>query len=742
MREHPDLDQLKRQAKELLDAFRGGDTKAAAEVTAHFRNANPGTFALHDAQLVLARAYGFPSWPKLKAYVDGVTVRRLVDAVRAGDESQVRALLKVRPELACMDLAENNEHRALHYAVMERKPGMVRLLMQHGANARRGIYPHRDATSAWTLAVERGYHEITAIIEAEEQRRPETRWRGDDRGRPLPAEFEEAARRGDEDLMLAFFENDPSLQGANDYLMTPLHRAAAMQWERVAIWLLDHGADVNARIDGGPSPLEIVGCGFGPGRLGDAAKTARIAAVLRARGAEMTPRAAVAYGEGEWLRARHADGKLVNGLPRNQGNRGLLEIAVYHDRPDMLELLLDLGFNPDEPVRKGDSGEFVRGGPLICCVRTGRTAMAEMLLARGAVLTPWAAVLLGRGDWLRAQHAAGTLDNLIETDRLRLDEGGGLISMAVKHERPDMLQVLLDIGLDPDERVRLDNVDEAVYSAGGPLHHCAGTGERAMAAMLLKRGADPNAHVYAAGSPIWRAYRERDAAMIELLQRYGAVVTPDIAGYLRDTELASRLFADEDAGRLPKGAVHDGKTVAEEILDAAASGGAPEIVKMALNRLAWAPVDRRWSGILRSALCFWHNIPWIRSPKWDLDRSTYLTCFGMILERVDPNVRDERFGQTALHEVAAMGDWITGEEVVQFAAMLLDAGARTDVRDRLLKSTPLGWACRWGRVEMVKLLLERGADAVEPDAEPWATPRSWAEKMSADVLNLLRDYST
>ena len=47
---------------------------------------------------------------------------------------------------------------------------------------------------------------------------------------------------------------------------------------------------------------------------------------------------------------------------------------------------------------------------------------------------------------------------------------------------------------------------------------------------------------------------------------------------------------------------------------------------------------------------------------------------------------------------------------VQLATILLDAGARLDVRDDLLKSTPLGWACRWGRVEMVKLFLARGAD--------------------------------
>jgi hypothetical protein len=30
---------------------------------------------------------------------------------------------------------------------------------------------------------------------------------------------------------------------------------------------------------------------------------------------------------------------------------------------------------------------------------------------------------------------------------------------------------------------------------------------------------------------------------------------------------------------------------------------------------------------------------------------------------------------------------------------------------------------------MVELFLAHGADPVEADAEPWATPRAWAEKM-------------
>src|SRR5258708_4296972 len=103
--------------------------------------------------------------------LDAVTVARLADAVLAGDLTRVDAMLTARPELVRVDMASNNEHRALHYAVLARAPEMVRLLMAHGADARQGIYPHREATSALTLAADRGYAEIVAIIEAEEERR-------------------------------------------------------------------------------------------------------------------------------------------------------------------------------------------------------------------------------------------------------------------------------------------------------------------------------------------------------------------------------------------------------------------------------------------------------------------------------------------------------------------------------------------------------------------------------------------
>jgi hypothetical protein len=76
MRENPDIDQLRRQARELLEAYRAQSPDAVVEVGAYHRTATPDTFALHDAQFVLARSYGFESWPKLKAAVEGVTTKR------------------------------------------------------------------------------------------------------------------------------------------------------------------------------------------------------------------------------------------------------------------------------------------------------------------------------------------------------------------------------------------------------------------------------------------------------------------------------------------------------------------------------------------------------------------------------------------------------------------------------------------------------------------------------------------
>ena len=95
--------------------------------------------------------------------------------------------------------------------------------------------------------------------------------------------------------------------------------------------------------------------------------------------------------------------------------------------------------------------------------------------------------------------------------------------------------------------------------------------------------------------------------------------------------------------------------------------------------------------------------------------------------------------ETILREVIARHHGVG----VSLASVLLDAGARTYVRDAFLKSTPLGWACRWGRVELVTLLLARGADPIEAGAEPWATPLAWAERRQhAGIASILRQHGS
>jgi hypothetical protein len=55
----------------------------------------------------------------------------------------------------------------------------------------------------------------------------------------------------------------------------------------------------------------------------------------------------------------------------------------------------------------------------------------------------------------------------------------------------------------------------------------------------------------------------------------------------------------------------------------------------------------------------------------------------MLLQRADPN---QKSSWTLLHTVVARG----GKEHVPFAEMPLDAGARMDIRDDLLKALPWG----------------------------------------------------
>jgi hypothetical protein len=67
--EHPSLEQLRKQAKELLRAWRAGHQDAIERARTHAPRAR--TPRLADAQLILSREYGFESWPKLLHHIEG-----------------------------------------------------------------------------------------------------------------------------------------------------------------------------------------------------------------------------------------------------------------------------------------------------------------------------------------------------------------------------------------------------------------------------------------------------------------------------------------------------------------------------------------------------------------------------------------------------------------------------------------------------------------------------------------------
>jgi hypothetical protein len=100
---HPDLDQQKKLAKELLRAFRAGDSEALERV----QNQLPDKkrIALTDARFVLAREYGFASWKDLRGHIEAPSPAEpsghdaFREAIEKRDAHRVRTLLEQHPEL-------------------------------------------------------------------------------------------------------------------------------------------------------------------------------------------------------------------------------------------------------------------------------------------------------------------------------------------------------------------------------------------------------------------------------------------------------------------------------------------------------------------------------------------------------------------------------------------------------------------------------------------------------------------
>ena len=115
--ERPSLEYLKRRAKERLGSLRERDPRVK----------------LAQAQLEIAREYGFPSWRALKGEIDrrrAPTIGEFFEAAATGDVATLRRLLSAEPGL----VRERNASGATGLHVAGKHPDAVRVLLEHGAD--------------------------------------------------------------------------------------------------------------------------------------------------------------------------------------------------------------------------------------------------------------------------------------------------------------------------------------------------------------------------------------------------------------------------------------------------------------------------------------------------------------------------------------------------------------------------------------------------------------------------------
>jgi ankyrin repeat protein len=95
-----DLRQLRTQAKELLASLQTSEPEATRLSLVYDPQLKWSTAKLADAQRLLARKYGFPSWPQLVAKVETPLLLDLLRQVlEAGDPEKLESLLKRKPSL-------------------------------------------------------------------------------------------------------------------------------------------------------------------------------------------------------------------------------------------------------------------------------------------------------------------------------------------------------------------------------------------------------------------------------------------------------------------------------------------------------------------------------------------------------------------------------------------------------------------------------------------------------------------
>ena len=228
---NPNLDKQRKLAKTLARDYWRGYPEAVERVRAlHPRPPAPEFFALSDAQLVIARGYGFAGWPQMKRKIDSLTrspAELFKAAVEAGDVDGVRQLLRSHRDLVSRINEPMFSFKAPAVHVARTNLDLLDLLLAHGADL--------NARTSW----EKGGFGVLEQVNPEQ-------------AAPLVArgariDIWAAANLGMTVQLAALIARDPALvhaKGGDG--KRPLHFARTAEIARI---LLAHGAEIDARDD-------------------------------------------------------------------------------------------------------------------------------------------------------------------------------------------------------------------------------------------------------------------------------------------------------------------------------------------------------------------------------------------------------------------------------------------------------------------------------------------------------------